>query len=133
MDLIGMVNGLERMDNEQPFSAAAYKLAGKIIALCNSLYWKTEISVDLNKLACMASCSSTHTALKARNELVDRRVLVIIEEGRKGKPTRYGLVDLSGFPAKNARNSPQYSEGFPAKNARINKQYSKEERYETFL
>ena len=129
-----MVNGLERLDNEQPLSASAYKLAGKLIALCNSLYWKTEISIDLKRLACLASCASTHTAWKGRNELVQRGILTIIEEGCKGRPTRYKLANLSQFHAKNAQNPSKYSEEFCAKNALINRpNINTENRAETLV
>lgn len=102
MNLMSMINGLERMDNAQPFSAAAYKLASKVIALCNSLHWQCEVSIDLNRIASMSACSSRHTALQAREELISRGVLTVIQKGSKGKPSLYRLNDVSEYGAKSA-------------------------------
>lgn len=116
-----MINGLERMDNAAPFSPAAYKLAGKIIALCNSLHWQCDVRVSVNRLASMIG-SSENTALKARKELVERGVIVQVGKGCKGNPSLYRLNDMSKFYAENAQNSQKYSAGCSANFALIKKQ-----------
>lgn len=141
MNLMSMINGLERMDNAQPFSAAAYKLASKLIALCNSLHWQCEVSIDLNRIASMSACSSRHTALQAREELIGRGVLTVIRKGSKGKPSLYRLNDVSVYGANSApqvkysaipaQNFPKYGAGCSANSAHISRQGRLEEDSET--
>ena len=108
MNLMGMVNGLNRMDDTNPFSTTAFLLAVKLIDLFNRLFWADSVAVDLNRMGVMAKCSSKATITRARDELVERGVLVIVRKGKKGTPTTYRMNDISELSSK--------SEPFPGTN-----------------
>lgn len=124
MNLMGMVNGLNRMDDTNPFSPTAFLLAVKLIDLFNRLFWADSVAVDLNRMGVMAKCSSKATITRARDELVERGVLVIVRKGKKGTPTTYRMNDLSVYCSKNEQypgtnpvpNSEQYPEQYPGTN-----------------
>ena len=97
MDLMGMVNGLNRMDDTKPFSPTAFLLAVKVIDLFNRLRWADEVAVDLNRMMLMAKCSSKATVMRARDELIERGVLEVSRKGKKGSPSHYRLLDISAF------------------------------------
>lgn len=100
MNLMSMVNGLNRMDDTNPFSATAFLLAVKMIDLFNRLFWADSVAIDLNRMSAMVKCSSKATIIRARNELVERGVLVIVRKGKKGTPTTYRMNDLSANGSK---------------------------------
>ena len=100
MNLMGMVNGLNRMDDTNPFSATAFLLAVKLIDLFNRLFWADSVAVDLTRMGVMAKCSSRATITRARDELVERGVLVIVRKGKKGTPTTYRMNDISVYCSK---------------------------------
>ncbi len=104
MNLMSMVNGLNRMDDTNPFSTTAFLLAVKLIDLFNRLMWADSVAVDLPRMSAMARCSSKAAVMRARDELIDRGVLDIVRKGKKGNPTTYRLNDLSGFGSKNEPN-----------------------------
>lgn len=104
MNLMDMVNGLNRMDDMQPFSPGAFLLAVKMIDLLNGLYWPDTVGIDTNRMSVMAKCSSRNATLNARNELIDRGVLEVVSKGKKGSPSIYRLADLSGFCSRNQPN-----------------------------
>ena len=117
MNLMSMVNGLNRMDDTNPFSATAFLLAVKLIDLFNRLYWADSVAVDLQRMGVMARCSSKATITRARDELVERGVLVIVRKGKKGTPTTYRMNDISGYCSKNEQypgtNPVQNPEQYP--------------------
>ena len=100
---MGMVNGLNRMDDTRPFSPTAFTLAVKLIDLFNRLQWADSVAVDLERMRLMAKCTSRHTAIRARDELIERGVLIVVVKGKKGSPSAYGMVDLQ-FSAPSAPN-----------------------------
>lgn len=104
MNLMSMVNGLNRMDDTNPFSATAFLLAVKLIDLFNRLMWADSVAVDLPRMSAMARCSSKAAVMRARDELIERGVLDIVRKGKKGNPTTYRLNDLSAFGSKNEPN-----------------------------
>ena len=104
MNLMDMVNGLNRMDDTNPFSPTAFLLAVKLIDLFNRLRWADSVAVDLERMRVMAKCSARHTTIRARDELIERGVLVLVAKGKKGLPTLYRLNDLSDFGASGALN-----------------------------
>lgn len=104
MDLMGMVNGLGYLDDANPLTPAACLMAYKLIDFCNRLRWPESVAVDLNRLSVLAKCSSTKTALRARDELVERGVLIVVRKGKKNSPSVYRLADLSRFYVKNTQN-----------------------------
>lgn len=116
MDLMGMVNGLGYLDDANPLTPAACLMAYKLIDFFNRLRWPESVAVDLNRLSVLAKCSSTKTALRARDELVERGVLIVVRKGKKNSPSVYRLADLSGFCVKNARNMGEN----PARNMGVN-------------
>ena len=103
MNLMGMVNGLNRMDDTRPFSPTAFTLAVKLIDLFNRLQWGDSVAVDLERMRLMAKCTSRHTAIRARDELIERGVLIVVVKGKKGSPSAYGMADLQ-FGATSAPN-----------------------------
>ena len=105
MNLMGMVNGLNRMDDTNPFSPTAFLLAVKLIDLFNRLFWADSVAVDLARMGVMAKCSSRATITRARDELVERGVLVIVRKGKKGTPTTYRMNDISDLCSKFEHNS----------------------------
>lgn len=104
MNLMGMVNGLNRLDDTNPFSPTAFLLAVKLIDLFNRLFWADSVAVDLARMGVMAKCTSKATITRARDELVERGVLVIVRKGKKGTPTTYRMNDISAFGSKNEQN-----------------------------
>lgn len=104
MNLMSMVNGLNRMDDTNPFSATAFLLAIKMIDLFNRLLWADSVAVDLTRMSLMTKCSSKATVLRARDELVERGVIEIVRKGKKGTPTIYRLNDLSRFGSNIEQN-----------------------------
>ena len=104
MNLMSMVNGLNRMDDTNPFSATAFLLAIKMIDLFNRLLWADSVAVDLTRMSLMTKCSSKATVLRARDELVERGVIEIVRKGKKGTPTIYRLNDLSRFSSNFEQN-----------------------------
>ena len=100
MNLMEMINGLNRMDDRQPFSPGAFLLAVKLIDLMNGLYWPETVSVDLGRMAVMAKCASRNATLNARNELIARGVLAVVSKGRKGSPSTYRLANLTPSGAR---------------------------------
>lgn len=104
MDLMGMVNGLGYLDDANPLTPAACLMAYKLIDFFNRLRWPESVAVDLNRLSVLAKCSSTKTALRARDELVERGVLIVVRKGKKNSPSVYRLADLSRFYVKNTQN-----------------------------
>ena len=108
MNLMGMVNGLNRMDDTKPFSPAAFTLAVKLIDLFNRLQWAEAVAVDLDRMRLMAKCTSRHTAIRARDELIERGVLTVVVKGKKGSPSSYGMADLQfgAFSAPNPALNP---------------------------
>ena len=104
MNLMDMVNGLNRMDDVQPFSPGAFMLAAKIIDLLNRLYWPDTVAIDTNRMSVMAKCSSRNATLNARNELIDRGVLVIVSKGKKGSPSTYRLANLTKYCSQDKPN-----------------------------
>ena len=100
---MGMVNGLNRMDDTRPFSPTAFTLAVKLIDLFNRLQWADSVAVDLERMRLMAKCTSRHTAIRARDELIERGVLIVVVKGKKGSPSAYGMADLQ-FGASSAPN-----------------------------
>ena len=100
MNLMEMVNGLNRLDDRQPFSPGAFLLAVKMIDLMNRLYWPETVTVDLARMGVMGKLASRNAVVGARDELVERGVLEIVSKGKKGSPTVYRLMDLSGFGSR---------------------------------
>lgn len=115
MNLMDMVNGLNRLDDLQPFSPGAFLLAVKMIDLLNGLFWPDTVAIDTNRLSVMAKCSSRNATLNARNELIDRGVLTIVSKGKKGSPSVYRLADLSELRSRNKPN-PEPNTAYGMKN-----------------
>ena len=95
--LTDMVNGLNRMDDTNPFSPVAFTLAVKLLDLFNRLRWADAVAVDLDRMRAMAKCSSRQTALRARDELISRGVLTVVAKGKKGTPSSYRLNEICAF------------------------------------
>ena len=104
MDLMGMVKGLGYLDDADPLTPAACLMAYKLIDFFNRLRWPETVAVGLDRLSVLAKCSSTKTALRARDELVERGVLIVVRKGKKNSPSVYRLADLSECCVKNTQN-----------------------------
>ena len=107
-----MVNGLNRMDDLQPFSPGAFLLAVKMIDLMNGLYWPDAVAIDTNRMGVLAKCASRNATLNARNELIARGVLSVVTKGRKGSPSVYRLADLSQFGTRRKPHPGGMRDGF---------------------
>lgn len=104
MNLMDMFNGLNRLDDLQPFSPGAYLLAVKLIHLLNGLFWPEQVSIDLGRMGVMAKCSSRSATLCARDELLARGVLILVSRGKKGSPSVYRMADLPALCLKDGQN-----------------------------
>ena len=104
MNLTDMVRGLNVMDDTRPFSATAFVLAVKLIDLFNRLQWTEMAAVDLERMRMMARCSSRQTAVRARDELIERGVITVVARGKKGTPSSYRMNDLGKYCTRSVPN-----------------------------
>lgn len=109
MNLMSMVNGLNRLDDTNPLSPTAFTLAVKLIDLFNGLRWADSVAIDLNRMSVLAKCSPGKTAIRARDELISRGILIVVRKGKKGSPAIYRMNDLEKFRGLNPVNPPLIS------------------------
>lgn len=107
MNYIAELNAFHAKMRRTPLSRDAQLLWFKLMDFANSLYWREEFKLDLNRMSKMIGVSK-NTILSARNELVDAGLLTFTA-GTKGNPSVYHLNSVA------ATEGPQLPEvGDPA-------------------
>lgn len=92
MNYLLEINAFASRMRRAPLSVPAQLLWYKLMDLDNSLFWEPEFQMDTKRLAELLGASS-HTALAARNELVEAGLLSF-RPGVKGKPSYYRLHSI---------------------------------------